>query len=301
MYCSICQKETPRLPFLTGGRDYEYGVPGVWEQTACAVCGLVATTPMPSMDEILSYYPKSYHGYQSAPSRITRFLVTRNLRARAKLYRALIGPDARILDVGSADGAHFDTWQEVEPGWALYGFEFNDGAAAAGRAEGRRIATATIESYQPPVSEFQLIIMNHLLEHVRDPFDTTARVYALLASGGSLVGEVPNIRSWDFSLFGRFWGGCHWPRHVHQFTPATMSLMLTKTGFSDVQISYQLHTGHWALSVQNWLQSHRLTRVTLSNGRAWYYPLLLIAFVPVNLVAQLFGMTGIIGFSARKP
>jgi hypothetical protein len=256
---------------------------------------------MPSLAEILTYYPADYHGYQSASSSLTRFLVERNLRARAQRYHSLIGEKARILDVGSADGAHFDVWQRAEPMWQIFGFEFNDGAAKAGRVAGRAIATATMETYAPPVDAFELVIMNHLLEHVVDPLDTAERAYKLLARGGYVIGEVPNIASWDFYLFRKFWGGAHWPRHVHQFTPATMTALLEKAGFVDVRISYLLHTGHWALSVQNLLQSYRLTRTHLSNGRAWYYPFLLVVFIPVNLLAQVLGMTGIIGFVARKP
>jgi SAM-dependent methyltransferase len=300
IYCSICQKETSHVVFFEGGRDWEYGVPGEYRQEQCESCGLVTMVPMPSPAEVLTFYPSTYHGYQSATSALTRWLIERNLRQRADGYRKLIGTTGTILDVGAADGAHFDVWK-TEGSWEFVGFEFNDEIAADARAHGRNVATATMETFDAQGKQFDLIIMNHLLEHVPDPLDTARRAFALLKPGGWLVGEVPNLRSLDRWIAGRYWGGCHWPRHLQQFTPSTMRRMLTTVGFESPRLSFLLHTSHWALSVQNWLQSTSWGKTTLQNGRAWYYPILLLAFVPLNLIQKIFGCTGIMGFSARKP
>lgn len=297
--CTTCKAITVHQPFLSNGKDWEYGVPGTFAYVRCQECGLISLDPMPTLDEILSFYPNTYHGYQSPTSPLTRWLIDRNLRARARVYRELIGENGSILDVGAADGEHFRVWQE-EGTWQLFGLEFNNEAASAGRAKGFQIETATIETYHPPVENFQLIIMNHLLEHVQNPLDTARHAYNLLSSGGVLIGEVPNIRSWDFFVFKEHWGGCHWPRHLHQFTPATIKKTLEEVGFTDVRISYLLHTSHWALSIQNFLQAHSLTKTALSQGRAWYYPPLLLCFLPLNMIQKILGYTGIIGFTAKK-
>lgn len=300
MYCSICQTNTTRKPFLTNGKDFEYGVPGTYTQTMCVSCGLIATDPMPDDETILSFYPETYHGYQPAVSALTQFLIKRNLKARAVAYKKLVGDKASFLDVGSADGSHFDEWKKIEPGWDFYGFEFHDGAAQAGREAGRDIQTATIETYDAKGNTFNAIIVNHLLEHVPDPRNTADRAFALLKPGGWLIGETPNIKSLDFFLFKRFWGGTHWPRHVHQFSPDVMKKMLTDAGYTNIRFQYPLHTGHWALSVQNLIESRHGTK-RLKNGRAWYYPFLLLLFVPINLIQKLCGYTGIMSFQAQKP
>lgn len=301
-YCSICERETEQEPFLTGGTDWEYGVPGTFNQVRCTECGLVRMHPMPSLEEVVTFYPDSYHGYQEggATSALTKFLIQKNLKAREAFYKSLIGNDGHILDVGSGEGSHFDTWTE-NTNWKISGFEFHEGAAALGRSRGRDIEHATIETYDPKGKTFDLIIMNHLLEHVIDPLDTVRRGFELLKPGGVIVGETPNIASLDFALFGKYWGGCHWPRHLHQFTPKTHRTMFEKAEFASVTFSYPLHTGHWALAFQNFLQSKKLTKTTLTNGRSWYYPFLLLATVPPNLVQKMTGYTGIIGFVAKKP
>lgn len=300
LYCSICRRKTDHVPFFEGGQDWEYGVPGVFRQERCSVCELVTSVPLPTTDVLLGYYPPNYHGYQSPTSSLTRWLVERNLRERAKGYRRLIGPEGVILDVGAADGAHFDVWEQVG-NWELMGFEFNEEIARDARTHGREIATATMETYDPKGRMFDLIIMNHLLEHVPDPFDTVRRAYAFLKPGGYIVGEVPSLYSFDRWIFGSYWGGCHWPRHVQQFSPRSITSLFVGAGFLAPHISYLLHTSHWALSIQNWLQAHALTKTVLQNGRSWYYPLLLLCCIPINLLQKLLGCTGIIGFVARKP
>ncbi len=300
VYCSICERETPHASFFEGGQDWEYGVSGVFHQERCDGCGLVVMVPMPTLETILGYYPKTYHGYQPATSPLTRWLIKRNLRERAKGYTRLIGLKGAILDVGAADGAHFDVWKK-EGDWEFKGFEFNDEIASEARRHGRDVATATIETYDACGKQFDLIIMNHLLEHVQDPLDTVRRAFALLKPGGYLVGEVPNIHSLDCWIAGKYWGGCHWPRHLHQFTPSSLAILFQKAGFLLPRISYVLHTSHWALSIQNWMQAHARMRVALRHGRAWYYPFLLLAFVPLNFLQKILGWTGIMGFVAQKP
>lgn len=73
-----------------------------------------------------------------------------------------------------------------------------------------------------------------------------------------------------------------------------------KTGFKVEKIDYELHTGHWALSIQNFFQSNKLTQVKIKQGRTFYYPLLLALLAPINFVQKLFHCTGVIGFVAQK-
>lgn len=299
VYCSICGNNSKHYDFVNNGRDFEYGVPGVFKYSKCVECGLVVLDPLPAIEEVLTFYPLDYHGYDEPTSRLTKFLIRKNLVQRANLYKDLIGDSGNILDVGSADGAHFDIWQK-EGKWNFYGFEFKDEVAEAGRKKGRNIDTATMETYDARGRKFKLIILNHLLEHVHDPMFVVKKSFDLLEKDGFIVGEVPNIRSLDFKIFGRYWGGSHWPRHLHQFTPAVLEDMFVKSGYKNIKFHYPLHTGHWALSVQNFMQSMDFTKTKTNNGRTWYYPILLILFVPINLLQKIVGFTGIVGFTAQK-
>jgi len=65
-----------------------------------------------------------------------------------------------------------------------------------------------------------------------------------------------------------------------------------------VKMKPSLHTGHWAMSFQNYYKS--LTARRFKNGRSAFYPFLLLALVPINMIQYLFCKTGVIRFEAKK-
>lgn len=296
--CPLCGSEKCRV-FLKNGEDFEYGIKGKFKLFRCASCGLISLFPIPTVEQLLVSYPDSYHSYNIPVSKITQLLAYVTLRQEAKKIKRLIGNKGKILDVGCADGEHFDILKKFG-NWQFVGIDFNDKIVKKGKIEGREIYTTTLEEFDYPKKNFDLVIMDHLLEHVVDPVLTLRAAYSLLKSGGYLIGAAPNINSLDRILFQRFWGGFHLPRHVWHFTPTTLSKMFEKTGFNLRKLDYELHTGHWALSVQNFFQSRKLTTVKLKKGRTFYYPFLLFLFIPLNIIQKPLRCTGVMGFIAKK-
>jgi SAM-dependent methyltransferase len=86
--------------------------------------------------------------------------------------------------------------------------------AVAEQARLRQVADEVhcldIESDELPYgpARFDCIVMSHVLEHMRDPWLTLAKVLALLKPGGNFVGAIPNVRYYpvlrDLLLRGRF-------------------------------------------------------------------------------------------------
>jgi SAM-dependent methyltransferase len=85
---------------------------------------------------------------------------------------------------------------------------------------------------------FDVVIMNHILEHTFSPSNLLRYGYEKLAPGGLLVVEVP------FEMFtpvvARKLGD--W-RHVSYFTRATLRMFVAKAGFDDVRV--RLETGYY--------------------------------------------------------
>lgn len=296
--CVCCGSKSAKI-FLQNGQDFEYEVKGKFRLVKCCNCGLVSLWPMLTVQQLLNAYPDSYHSYNLPISRITRFLGHLVRQQEARKFRQLIGKKGKILDVGCADGRQFDDWHEFGD-WQFVGIDFNDQIAKRGVKTGREIYSTTLEKFSYPKKTFDLIIMDHLLEHVVDPIETLKAAYLLLKKGGYLIGAVPNINCLDRILWGRFWGGYHLPRHVWHFDHQTLSQVFKKTGFRLRYLEYNLHTGHWALSIQNFFQSKKLTKTRIKQGRTFYYPMLLVLLIPVNLIQKLFRRTGVISFVARK-
>ena len=282
-------------------RDYEYGVPGLFTLRECRACGQHYLSPRPKEKDLPQCYPLDYHGYQTrAISRLYDLLTSAQMRRRFARYHRLLGSEANVLDVGCGDGYVLKELKKRAPEWQLYGVEFKEEIARSGQEQGFTICYGTLEECAFSGVAFDLLIMNHLIEHLPDPLRTLKKAQEMLKPGGYIIGEVPNYDSWDRRVASQYWGGHHTPRHLFQFTPKTLAALFTRAGLSTVRISPELHTGHWAGSVQNFLQNTPL-KTTLRNGRAPYYPLLLALFVPINILQALLGKTGIMSFIAKKP
>jgi SAM-dependent methyltransferase len=284
----------------SGVRDHEYGAEGLFDWLRCVRCGLVRLAPAPEPERLARAYPPHYHAFASPRSRLTRWLIDRSRRRLAKTISSLLPPRGRVLDIGCSTGellVAIGRHGEFE----LAGIESSPAAAQTARSRGIDVLAGDCEAVEIPPASTDLVLLQHVLEHVYDPIAMLRRIHACLRPGGRVIGELPNVASLDAWLFGRYWGGGHAPRHLWHFTPATLARALEVCGFRDARLRSALHTGHWALSIQNFLRRSRTTCDDLTSGRAWYYPLFLLATIPVNALQMPFGATGVMRFEARRP
>ncbi|MBU1102265.1 class I SAM-dependent methyltransferase [Patescibacteria group bacterium] len=294
--CKVCAGE-PNIIFR-GLKDLEYNIAGRFDFYKCQKCGLIFMDSVPDEKTLASFYPLDYHGYNKPQSKLTNFLVSLNLKSRANFYKKLIGQGGKILDVGSSEGGHFEKLSQIGK-WDFFGVEFKEEIAQKGRQAGRNIETATIETCTFANGQFDLIIMNHLIEHVFDPVATMQKAAELLKDDGYVVGETPNTDSLDFKIFKKYWGGMHVPRHTYLFSPNSLKILFEKNGLTLKAIFFSPDTSHWSVSAQNFLRRNK-TGKKIKQGRTKYYPFLLLAFLPLNLIQKILGKTGIIRFVARK-
>ncbi|MCZ6601683.1 MAG: class I SAM-dependent methyltransferase [Planctomycetota bacterium] len=296
--CPLCQSKDAD-PFLEGARDLEYGTGGEHLYVKCRGCSFVIMDPIPPFSEIVTFYPSDYHAYQEGDRGLARALKGLYSRMRAKQFSRLIGTTGHICEIGASDGEFLHHLQEVGD-WQLSGVELDPEMVERARAKGLDIRHSTFEQAGYPAESFDLVVMSHLIEHVQDPVETMAETARTLKPGGCVVGETPNIASWDYKIFGRFWGGFHVPRHLYLFSGETLRRLLEKAGFEEIRLIHAVQPSHWAIGVQNFLRGRNPSPSRLEGGRAFYFPLLLLAFLPIQIVQSLLGASSIIGFEARK-
>jgi SAM-dependent methyltransferase len=301
-HCPICGSSDTRL-HREDVHDFEYFVKPATCSTirACPECRSQFLYPRPSSAELVDFYPRDYHAYNEDHGGVARLLVGLRARVRARHYRKLLGATrGHLFDVGAGDCRHFDELRrfcDLE----CAGVELNSEMAAAGRDRGFDIADGTLEELDLSRHEgrYDLVSMNHALEHVVEPQVVVERAARLLKPGGHLLGQLPSLTSWEARIFGRRWGGYHYPRHLQMFSRAGLGQLLQDGGFGTVRIRTAPHV-QTALSLQNLIVGWGW-RPKMRYGKTPIYSALLLTIAPFELVAFLADRGGIVDFSAQNP
>ena len=143
----------------------------------------------------------------------------------------------RLLDIGCSNGAYLAAMKER--GWDVESVEFDgDAAEYARNSRNLTVTQGDVEDAvgQLAANSFDVVTMWHVLEHSFDPAAALKQIHRVLKPGGIVMLEVPNYACPLVSLFKRYWYPMDIPRHLYQFTPATMKTMLTKAGFNGIQV-----------------------------------------------------------------
>ena len=124
------------------------------------------------------------------------------------------------------------------------------------------------------------------------------RITSLLAPGGVVYLETPNVGSLDAKIWKQRWGLIHFPRHLYLFDRQTVRRLIESSGLETEAVRWEPNSCGWALSVQSELRRHGIDRSRTPRSR--YYPLLLLAFLPMNLLDAAFGGTAFMSAIGRK-
>ncbi|MEW6271794.1 MAG: class I SAM-dependent methyltransferase [Thermodesulfobacteriota bacterium] len=260
--CALCGATTGAP--LARGWDFEYLTTRTEFTFWRCACGGVFLSPRPAPESLGRVYPSNYYSYDFAnklgPTTM-RFKAFAD-RAKVKAYAPYLFSGARVLDVGCGDGHVLRQIRDaVTSPVELEGVEFSEQAVAAARRDGFRVYQGAIEDVALPADSFDLIIMNQLIEHVREPRIVLERMRAALKPGGHLFVETPNIDSLDARLFRRrYWGGYHLPRHFHLFDTRSLARLVELAGLERVAHRPLVCPQFWIISLQNWLKDRGAVR-----------------------------------------
>jgi SAM-dependent methyltransferase len=301
MVCQACGGRAESVS-LSQPVDYEYRVVPKREfcYRRCSSCRSEWLDPRPSERELVEFYPGDYHAYNDDHGLIAAVLVRVRGWLRSRFYRSLLpGTKGSLFDVGAGDCRHFGELRRSAD-WHFAGVEIQPDLAERGRAAGYDVETGTLESIElhRHHEKYDVVSMNHVLEHVLDTEEVMRRAYALLRPGGWLIGQLPTNSAWE-AAFGSTWAGYHYPRHLQVFSRRGLLELMQRAAFANTRVKSAPHC-QTAISVQNYLLA-RGARLPLRHGRTSIYGGLLLATLPFEAVAWAFNRSGTIDFRAQKP
>ena len=202
-----------------------------------ASCGFIFAYPVP-LDQIAGFYEQySTHAAPREASAGSRLRKLETLLTPPAIRRELANyfgawipqqPDLRVLDFGCGNAALLKGLRER--GFTnLYGFDFDPKARAAARAQDIVIFDQ-FEQVLEQGRSFDLVVLNHVVEHLDDPRATLSQLMDTLAPGGRLYLRTPNAGSVLCRLFGSRWRGYETPRHLGLFNTQSIRRLADRIG-----------------------------------------------------------------------
>lgn len=94
--------------------------------------------------------------------------------------------------------------------------------------------TDNLDSF--PDDFFDVVVVNHVLEHLKSPLIILKSIRKKLCLNGILVISVPNIGGLIPRIQKENWPSLQPSQHLYQFTPQTIKLLLKKVGFKPIKI-----------------------------------------------------------------
>jgi len=271
----------------------------------CASCGLVYLRERPDPSDVDVYYPDSYKCFQSYED---RGFIMKNLArwvARGKLHQITKFMPAGIetlLDYGCGSGTWLSVLKELGCTYRMVGTDISGGPLQELRRRGieaYKCDETTLCRHVAPAS-VGVVHLFHVIEHLPNAGRVLESIREVLAPGGVVIGQTPNVDSLGRRVWGDLWNQWHAPQHLVLFSDSTLKRHAERAGFEVVKISSSISGAtQWALSFLHWWA--RFRGRTFRHIHEPMYPPLILAAVPVAILEALFSRTCHMDFVLRKP
>lgn len=293
--CPICNNKN--ILFVFKQNDKNLNINREFSLYKCKNCKCIFLNPQPSFKELSKYY--SSDKYYS----LSKVNLSAKTKLKIKLYniyfnkeknnfflKLLFSPlrfivratelvkNGKILDIGSGSGQFLYEMKQL--GMQTYGVEPGDFDKNINEKYKLNIKNCELKEARYQSNFFDIITMNHVLEHVANPNETLLEIRRILKKDGKLILGVPNTNSFAYRLFKKNWHQLDVPRHLINYSDKNLTKLLEKTEFKVKRIRYNSRPNQFVVSLYYLFGIKRRSKIlNLILG---------LLFVPLTWIANTF-------------
>ncbi len=201
----------------------------------CTACSLIFVRNQVTTEELAAYYA----GFEDDSYGDTNVdCLNYYYHKLGALIRQRFPQPGRLLDVGCARGWFLDTM----PDWECHGNEITKHYGMTAREKhGDRIFLGPFEDYPMREGYFDVITLQDVFDHIRDPLPMLEKCRRLLRPGGLIAIKVHNISCLFAKLTGPGFYAVIPPSHLFYYDKQTLRRTLEKSGFTVVDSRFIGH------------------------------------------------------------
>lgn len=196
----------------------------------CGVCGSAFVFPRDNCKNHLKLYSKDYYTEKPVFPRINEKLKEIFIYRYRIKHLQLTKRQGRVLDFGCGGGNFVSKFNKNN--WKRYGLDISKVACNITKEKGIMVFCGYLSEAQYKANFFDIIIANHVIEHLKNPDGVIKELKRIMKLGGKIYIEVPSYNSFWSNLFGLQWPSNNdIPRHLSHFTKKGLTCLLEKNGY----------------------------------------------------------------------
>lgn len=189
----------------------------------CTKCGLIQSNPRMTEEEYKKFYSSDiYRNCYESKDYLRIGEGKYNEKTGRHIFDAIdktvkIGSGVSVLEIGAGGGWNLIPFKSADA--KVSGVEYSRSLVSLGREHGITMIEGGIDKIE---GTFDVIIINHVLEHFLDPVSSLKRIVAHVKKDGVIYIAVPNIFNFSFADIQN--------AHTYYFDPKSFVYYCTAAG-----------------------------------------------------------------------